>query len=146
MKKLMIAAIALIAMTATAQRGGGERGLKDLSAEDQATLQTKKMTLALDLDKAQANKVYEINLANAKERKAKMEARKNTEKGERKAPTAEERLQRQNAMLDARIATQNEMKRILNEEQFKQWRRMAQKRKGEKGKGNRRGKGERRGK
>lgn len=132
----MMIAIALIAMTATAQRGGGERGMKDVSAEDQATLQTKKLTLALALNESQSKKVYQINLAQANDRKAKMEARK---KGDKKELTSEKRVQRRNEILDARITTQNKMKNILTEDQFTQWRKMSN----GKGKGKRKGKGNR---
>jgi len=136
MKKLMIIVIALVAMTATAQRGGGERGLKDLSAEDQAKLQTKQMSLALVLDESQTNRVYQINLEQAKKRIANREARKQ-EKDE--SLTKEQRLAKREQQLDDRIAVQNKMQQILNEDQFKQWRKMSHRR----GKGQRReGEGE----
>lgn len=127
-------AIAFMAINATAQRGDGQR--KDLSAEDQATLQTKKMTLALVLDESQANKVYQINLEQAKKRVASREARK---KNKDESLTQEQRLALREQALDDRIAVQNKMQKILSEEQFKQWRTLTQKRtrggKGKRGEG-----------
>ena len=118
--------IAFTAITATAQRGQG-RAMEKLSAEDAATLQTKKMTLALALDESQVNKVYQLNLQQAKSRKTRKEARKSSQ--EKTEISQEDRLKRQNEMLDKKIALQNEMKNILSEDQFKQWRRMVKKRK-----------------
>ena len=63
MKKLILIAIAFIGLQATAQQkqgtNRGERGNKmmTLSAEDMATLQTKKMTLALDLNESQQKEI-----------------------------------------------------------------------------------------
>lgn len=128
--------IAFTAITASAQRGGSDRGMKNLSAEDQARMQTKKMTLALILDKAQAGKVYQLNLQQAKKRIAMKEER---EKATHPAPTPEQRLTKREAFLDDRIALQNQMQKILNEAQFKQWRKMSHTR-GKGKKGSRRGK------
>lgn len=125
MKKLVLILIAFTAITATAQRGHG-REMAKLSAEDAATLQTKKMTLALALDESQATKVYQLNLQQAQNRKARKKAGKNRD--ENTEFSQEDRFKRQNEMLDEKIALQNEMKKILSEEQFKQWRRMAHKR------------------
>lgn len=118
--------IAFIAITATAQRGNG-RAMQKLSAEEMATLQTKKMTLALVLNESQASQVYQLNLEQAKKRKAKMKARKN--RSDKTELTKEDRIARKNEMLDAQIAVQNKMQSILTEDQFKQWRRMAKHRK-----------------
>jgi len=130
MKKIVLILIAFVAITATAQRGN-PRAMQKLSAEEAATLQTKKMTLALALSDAQAKQVYQVNLKQAIKRKAILEARKTNE--EKKEPSIQNRIERKNNTLDAKIAIQNEMKRILDEDQFKQWRRMNQ-RKNKKGK------------
>ena len=74
MKKLMILALTFIAITATAQ-GRGEG--KKMTAEEMATLQTKKMTLALVLDESQARQVHELNLEQSKIRLANRATRKN---------------------------------------------------------------------
>jgi len=129
MKKLIIIALAFIGLQATAQRKEGgprnhDRGEKmmNLTAEEMATLQTKKMTLALDLDQGQQDKIYKINLENATERKAMMEERKaNKEAGTAQKPTKEERFKKMNEMLDRKIEEKAEMKKILNDEQYDKW-------------------------
>ena len=86
MKKLVIIIMALVAMQVTAQehRKEHEKEAKkerihkqmNFTPEEIATLQTKKMVLRLDLTEAQQREIHKINLTNAKERKAKMEAHK----------------------------------------------------------------------
>ncbi|KJD32643.1 hypothetical protein PW52_15510 [Tamlana sedimentorum] len=129
MKKILLIAIALVGLQAVAQnhRGEGkkERGDKmaNLSAEEIATLQTKRMTLYLDLTESQQKKIQAINLENATKRKEMMEERKaKKESGEeRTKPTDEERLAMENARLDHKIAMKAKMKDILNEEQYTKW-------------------------
>ncbi len=138
MKKLAIIAMALITLTATAQRVGeerGERGQQNLSAEEVASLQTKRMTLALVLSDVQIKKVHKINLEQAEKRKAMREAR-NNKKGDAKSENV--RFAQRKKLLDERIAVQNKMKDILDEEQFTLWRKMSQRM--DRGKGRRAGK------
>ena len=153
MKKLVLIALAFIAIQATAQeqrrqgRDGQERRQKmaNLSAEDMATLQTKKMILHLDLNESQQAKIQKINLENAIQRKSMMEDRKaKKESGELKKPTEEERLKMMNAQLDHKIAMKAKMKNILDDAQYTKWEkaqsRMGKKRDGmkrkKKGEGN----------
>ena len=130
MKNLIIIAMALISIQAIGQgekkentnRPERAHKMSQLSAEDMATLQTKKMTLHLDLNEAQQIKIKAINLENAKLRKAKMEAHKaKKESGEMQKPTQEERLKMANDKLDHQIAMKAKMKTILNAEQFAKW-------------------------
>ncbi|WOD44106.1 hypothetical protein [Hwangdonia lutea] len=129
MKKIAIIAVALLALQATAQEqkrkhSNKEKGKKMmmLSAEEIATLQTKKMTLHLDLNASQQAKIQEINLENATKRKAIMEARKaKKESGNTEKPTKEERYAMMNAKLDHQIAMKAKMKDILNNEQYAKW-------------------------
>ncbi len=130
MKKIILIAIAFIGLQATAQQqrkqgpNNGERGdmFMNLSAEEAATLRTKKMTLALDLNESQQKEIQKINLENAKQRKAMMEERKvKKESGELKKPTEEDRLKMMNAKLDHKIAMKAKMKNILNDEQYARW-------------------------
>lgn len=148
MKKLIIIAVALLALQVTAQEQKrehhkkGERAHKmaNLSAEDIATLKTKKMTLFLDLNESQLAKIQEINLENATKRKAAMEARKaKKESGEAQKPTQEQRLKMINARLDHKIAMKAKMKKILNEEQYAKWEK-AQTKMAMKGKNKKKGK------
>ena len=131
MKKLLLIALAFIGLQVTAQgqkpnhhKEGNERfnALKNLSAEDAATLQTKKMTLALDLNESQQKDIYKINLENATKRKAHMEAWKaKKESGTAEKPSQEERVKMMNAMLDHKIAEKAKMKKILNDDQYTKW-------------------------
>lgn len=127
MKKVAIVLMLMVGMTAMAQKGprGGDQGMKDLSAEQMATLQTKKMTLALDLSKAQQEKIMALQLEKAKARKAKMEERKAAkEDADRKKSTSEERYAMQNERLDQMIAQKAEMKKILSADQYTKWEKM----------------------
>ncbi|WP_034041225.1 hypothetical protein [Wocania ichthyoenteri] len=129
MKKLVIIAVAFLALQATAQQkkerpNNQERGQKmmNLSAEEMATLQTKKMTLHLDLNESQQAKIQKLNLENATKRKAMMEARKaKKESGNTEKPSKEQRLAMVNTKLDHQIAMKAKMRDILNEEQYAKW-------------------------
>ncbi|GAB1858112.1 hypothetical protein MHTCC0001_29490 [Flavobacteriaceae bacterium MHTCC 0001] len=130
MKKIAVIVMAILAvqMVSAQQKNKGKWG-KDLTAEEVANLKTKKMTLALDLTETQQNKVYNLNLENAKLRKAHMEERKaKKESGEANKPSKEERLAMMNKMLDHKIAIKAEMKDILNDEQYAKWEKMLAKR------------------
>lgn len=117
MKSILTLIALCLTITVAAQRGP-HREKVQLNPEEQATLQTKKMTLALALDSQQADKVYQIQLEHAKKRKAFLDGRK---KEENTKPTKEQRFEMQNKKLDAMIAVQNEMKKVLTEDQFKKW-------------------------
>ncbi len=137
----------MVGITAMAQRGEreekGHRGdFKNMTAEQMATLQTKKMTLALDLTEGQQNQIQDLNLKNAKQRKAKMEERKAAkESNEKMKPSSDEIYEMRKARLDAAIAHKAELKKILNPEQFEKWE--AHKKKRGKHEKHRRSKGER---
>lgn len=95
--------------------------LKDLSPEQIATLNTKKMTLALDLSNTQQKQVYALELENAKKRKEQRAKRQLNKTGEKPQLTPAEKFNRMNESLDKKIAHKNNMKTILSEEQFKKW-------------------------
>lgn len=137
MKKLLIIALALVGLNATAQnkdKKGKEKierheKMKDVTPEEMAQIQTKKMTLHLDLTDAQQKQIQSINLANAQERKAKMAERMKAKEGEkREKPSKEERLKRTNERLDRAIAQKKQMKSILNQEQYAKWEKSIEKR------------------
>ncbi|TGV01369.1 hypothetical protein [Flavivirga rizhaonensis] len=142
MRKLIVIAIALISIQAIAQterRDRPERAQKmsNLSAEEMATLRTKKMTLFLDLNESQQKEIHKINLENATLHKTMMEERKTRKSnGTAQRPTKEERLKLENAKLDRKIAMKAKMKKILDKEQYARWEKaqlkMASKRKDKK--------------
>ncbi|WP_299763021.1 hypothetical protein [uncultured Dokdonia sp.] len=125
MKHILTMVVLCMTITVSAQRGR-DGGRMQLSAEQQATIQTKKMTLALDLNDQQASKIYTIQLEQAKKRKAFMAERK---KEGRPELTKEQRFELETKKLDNRIAIQKEMKAVLTADQFEQWRKMAHKKK-----------------
>lgn len=110
----------------------GNHFMKDLTPEQMAELQTKKLTLALDLSSSQQQQILALNTATAKDRKQKMEARKaKMEKKEK--PTADEKYAMLNERMDAKIAHKQKMKQILSKEQYEKWEKMhARKGKGKK--------------
>ena len=133
MKKLLIVALALFALQVTAQEKKEQQQLrkqkmehiKDMEPKDMAQLQTKKLTLELDLTDEQQVKVEQLNLKNAKLLKAGMEKRMSALEAGKK-PTKEEKLQMANEKLDHQIATKREMKKILTEEQYTKYEKVSQ--------------------
>ncbi|MBU2906652.1 hypothetical protein KO529_17775 [Arenibacter algicola] len=135
MKKLVVLVVLMAGITAIAQKPERERGhrgdMKDMSPEQIATLQTKQMTLALDLTDAQQKEIQSLNLQNAVKRSEKMnEMKARKESGEAKKLTSEERYAMKTAMLDHQIAQKEKMKKILNKEQYMKWEKMKENREG----------------
>ncbi len=127
MKNLIVVVMLAVGFSGLAQKGEGGRdgASKNLTSEQVATLQTKRMTLSLDLTESQQSQIQALNLENAKMRKAKMEAFKAKKVGEEKQrPTSEEIYAIQNARLDHQITQRNRMKEILSNEQFAKWEKM----------------------
>lgn len=121
MKKLIITALLFSGFFLHAQRG--EHGeMHELSAEQLATLQTKKLTLALDLNEAQQRDIQKLNEENIQRNRAKMEARKVArEEHVSKALNPDEKFNQQLARLDKAIEHKSQMKKILSGEQFAKW-------------------------
>jgi hypothetical protein len=133
MKKLIIAALLVVGITAFAQdrkemgnRPDRKPEMEKLSPEQRTQLMVKKMTLELDLNAKQQEQVKQI----IAEKTAKWEAMKaehRANKEDKKRPTADEQFTRRNKMLDEQIAMQNNMKNILSPEQFERWRNLKEK-------------------
>lgn len=137
MKKLIVLAALVISFASFGQREHGEKRdhhrkgqmemMKDLSPEQMATLKTKKLTLALDLNKSQQDKIYALSLKECKEHKQKMEERKAAiKKADGKKPelSSEEKFNRMNEKLDKQIAMKKELSSILTKEQLEKMERM----------------------
>ena len=92
------------------------KGEEKLTAEQKATLMTKQMTLHLSLDEGQERKVGKVNAKHHEE----MESLKELKGFEKRA-----------ALLDAQIDHQRELQKILSEEQFSQFKKMHQNRRGQ---------------
>ncbi len=132
MKKLIMAILVMAGISATAQdhnMKGKRDSMKDFTPEQVATLQTKKMTLALDLDESQQSKIKTILTEDAAARKAKMEERKSNKEDGKKVLSADEKYAMQNERLDHQIARKEQMKSILNTDQYEKWVKMDHKNK-----------------
>jgi len=92
------------------------KGEDKLTAEQKATLMTKQMTLHLSLDEGQERKVGKVNAKHHEQ----MESLKDL-KG----------FEKRSAHLDAQIEHQRELQKILSEEQFAQFKKMHQNRRGQ---------------
>ena len=127
-KIISFAIIALFTFTAYAQNQSRKgRQMNNMTPDQVAELQTKKMTLDLDLSKDQQKKVYNLNKQIAFQRDARRkEMLAKREKGVKL--TDDEKYQRKNQRLDAQIAHQNQLKKILNEKQFETWKKNNEKR------------------
>lgn len=147
MKKMLIVIMTLVTLQVTAQEKKKEmrmeaqkerrQMMKDLTPEEMATLQTKKMTLHLDLTEAQQQKIKALNLEEAKLRKAKIEERTEMRKNSESNPfTKEDKLKMMNEQLDRQIERKQKMKSILNADQYEKWEasqgNMAERRQGQK--------------
>lgn len=120
----------LVGLASFAQREGHHEqrreAFKELTPEQVATLKTKKMALALDLDEQQQKQLMEVNLEDAayiKSKRAKRKAKK--ESDEMAKPTVDERFALENERLDRKLAQQQKLKQILTDEQYAQWKKIS---------------------
>jgi len=123
MKKLvgLSVIVILFSLTMNAQvKKGNKRQASEFTSEQIATLQAKKMALRIDLDANQQKAVHKVLLKSAEERqnfrKENMQKRKDGVK-----PTSEERFNMENMRLEKQLAHKNEMKKILNKDQYEKW-------------------------
>lgn len=98
---------------------------QDFSPEQKAILATKKMTLSYDLSEAQQEKMLALNTKWVNEME-KLKAVRKSENSEEMTST--QRFEHLSAMLDKKIAHQNEIKGVLNKDQFEQWKKNADRR------------------
>lgn len=143
MKKLLVIIVTLSTLTGVAQEHRrGHRFSKearekraDISPEDMAKLQSKHLTLRLDLSDQQQKQVESVLVAHLKKGKAKRDAFKASENKPSKDELKQLRLDR----LDAQIALKREMKDILNAEQYEKYEQGLKRRQGKGPRGGRRG-------
>ncbi|WP_196886542.1 hypothetical protein [Aureivirga sp. CE67] len=128
MKKLIAIIVLLVTVTVSAQDKKPHHKHKkaDFTPEQQAIIKTKKMTLALDLNKSQQDKILKINTDLAHER-AENKAKWKENKAKGIKLTDDQKFELINTKLDKQIAIQNEMKDILSQEQFEQWKKVKKK-------------------
>ena len=121
MKKIAsIALVALFTISTFAQKQQRKQQRPDFTVDQMAELQTKKMTLHLDLTEDQVQQILEINKQHAVERKQKTEEHKALKQSEKEL-SSDEIFTKKNDRLDKMIAHKAEMKKVLNDEQFEKW-------------------------
>jgi hypothetical protein len=127
MKKLIIAALLVVGLSASAQDKMEKRPdraeMEKLTPEQRNQLTLKKMTLDLDLTAQQQEQIKPI----IEEQSAKREAMRAARKANQEQPTTEERAAMKNKMLDEQIAMKDKMKNMLSAEQFEKWNAMKEK-------------------
>jgi len=128
MKPFILVAFIFIGMMSFAQPSKRARDMSppmdkmaNMSAENIATLMSKKMTLQLDLSETQQAEVYELILETTVKKRAQ---RANRPEGK---PSKEQHFEMQNKMLDNKIAFNKSIKAILNDAQYTLWKQQNQK-------------------
>ena len=124
MKTIFMSLLLLVGMMGYSQRGPQHHAYKDMSPEQIAQLETKKLTLALDLSEKQQQQIGEIYLDKAIEMKAKMEEKRSRDS----KPDADERYAMMNERLDRQLEMKENMRQILDKDQFEKWEKLAVKR------------------
>jgi hypothetical protein len=92
----------------------------ELAPEQQARIQSKKMALRLGLSEEQRSRVESIQLKEILFHQE-MKAQRNANKEKTHKPSKQERADAMELNLDRHIAIQNQMREILSEEQFQNW-------------------------
>lgn len=144
MKKICTLSLIFLTLGAFAQqrghRGNIHQARQELTAEQQATLQSKRMALALELDTPQQQAVQRL-LESRFEARPQMRGRRQGA-GRDSSLTPEARYQRMEARLDRELAFRQELREILTEAQYAQWKtQQARKRAHRRGHHGRRGPG-----
>ncbi|MCL5246879.1 hypothetical protein M4I21_13735 [Cellulophaga sp. 20_2_10] len=109
----------------THRKKGGKKGMHKMAKftpEQIAVLQTKRMTLALDLSDAQQSKIEMLNLKNAELIQQKREERKDKKEHSKLSP--EKKYAQANAKLDHQIKHKRALQKILSKDQYAQWSKM----------------------
>ena len=108
-------------VNAKAQEKDRRTQREKLTVDQQAILAVKKMTLTLELTKAQQQEIQPILARQISSKRAEFEKVKAMRESKREL-TADERFAFQNQRLDQQIAYQKEMKSILNDKQYDKFR------------------------
>ena len=123
----LLALFISFSLTTNAQKKQLFKHKKRLTTEQLTTLKVKKMTLELELSEVQQKKLTPVITKLISERKIEAD-RMRESKNEVKNIDASNRYQMANKILDRKIMFQKEMRTILNEEQFKKFKRLEKKR------------------
>jgi len=123
----LLALFISFSLTTNAQKKELFKNKKRLTTKQLTTLKVKKMTLELELSEVQQKKLTPFITKLISERKIEAD-RMRESKNEVKNIDASNRYQMANKILDRKIMFQKEMRTILNEEQFKKFKRLEKKR------------------
>ena len=125
MKKIMIFLFLGTTLLSFAQTENRQKKMNaDFTSEQKAILKTKQMALEFDLTDGQQKQMLALNKKWAEEKTTRKAAMKSVNKEEM---TSDERFNHMNAMLDSKIAHQNEVKKILTDDQYNAWKKAAKK-------------------
>lgn len=100
------------------------KGSEEFTTEQQAILKTKKMTLALDLNNNQQSQILALNKKWIQE-KASMRSTSETNNQEL---SADQKFDLMNKKLDYKISQQQELKKVLDNDQYALWKESMMKR------------------
>ena len=122
MKKVIVAALLVVGMTAFAQEKEGRRaGREKLTTEQKVDFQVKKMTKDLDLNEKQVNEVKVLVTKEVQKREAKRTEMQNLK--------AKKRAEMKVQMEAEQVAISADMKKILTAEQYAKWEKIRDERK-----------------
>lgn len=138
MKKFVILVLVMTSSLAIAQRPnegrhhrhGPQKGpmaelMQEFTAEQIAQLETKKLTLVLDLNQSQQSQMLALQTEIAADKKAKHAERKALKESyEIKKPTSEEVFAKMDEALSKKIEVKQKVKQILNNDQYERWQQM----------------------
>lgn len=119
MKKLFVAALLVVGMTAFAQEKEGRKRDR-LTSEQKVDLQVKKMTTDLSLNEKQVAQVKDLVTKQVEKREAK--------RAEVKADKEQARAEMKTKMKEEQAAASADMKKILTPEQYTKWEKMREER------------------
>jgi hypothetical protein len=124
MKKVVGLLVIMIALSNSINaQGNGKRGNQNFTPEQIATLQTKKMTMLLNLNQEQQTAIFDLQKNKVVERKA-MRKSMLERKLNGKTLSSDELFQLQSSRLDRMQQHKIAMRKILNQEQFTKWQTM----------------------
>ena len=125
MKNLILALLLTTSVVAFGQNEKRKMNMsQEFTPEQQAILKTKKMVLSLDLNNDQQGQILQLNKTWIQEKTATKAAHKSLNKEEM---TSDQKFDLMNQMLDTKLAQQEQIKKILNKDQYKLWKESSRK-------------------
>lgn len=119
MKNILFVFLLATSLVAFGQNGKRKMKVdKEFTPEQQAILKTKKMVLALDLNESQQSQVLALHKNWIQEKSTTKAAHKSLTTEEM---TSDQKFEMMNARLDTKIDHQQELKKVLNKDQYELW-------------------------